>query len=205
MELNATYRARPTQKAVANWVARTPESFRFAVKAQRGAAWRAMTTSPAESVSWLLAPLRGFGDRLGAVLFRVPDEMKRRGAGSDAALRTVLEAWPRDIPLVVELQDPSWHVDETFEALREHAATLCTTELPEDDEPPIVRLTGPSLYLRLRRHDYSDGELQAWADRVLPFLGAGHDVYAFFRHDEVGRGAELALAFDAAVRERLPR
>ena len=29
---------------------------------------------------------------------------------------------------------------------------------------------------------------------IEPFLSAGDDVYAFFRHDEVGRGAELALA-----------
>ena len=33
---------------------------------------------------------------------------------------------------------------------------------------------------------------RAWAARVAPFLDAGHDVYAFFRHDETGNAARLA-------------
>ncbi len=39
------------------------------------------------------------------------------------------------IPLVLEFQDRSWHVDETFAALRAAGAVLCVTELPpEGDE-----------------------------------------------------------------------
>ena len=140
---------------------------------------------------------------------------------ADARLEALLVAWPRAIPLVVELQDPSWHVDETFAALRQAGATLCITELPPegdegaipagaadpggtsgparaaaaaDREPPIIRRTGSFLYLRLRLHDYDAAALDAWAARIEPFLTAGDDVYAFFRHDPVGRAAELALA-----------
>jgi uncharacterized protein YecE (DUF72 family) len=94
----------------------------------------------------------------------------------------------------MEFQDPSWHVDETFAALSEFGAALCATELPEDPEPPTLRRTGRFLYLRLRRHDYGEAELDAWAARLEPFIAAGDDAYVFFRHDEEGRGAELALA-----------
>jgi uncharacterized protein YecE (DUF72 family) len=62
-----------------------------------------------------------------------------------------------------------------------------------------MRRTAPHLYLRLRRHDYSPAELAAWRDRLEPFLAAGDDAYVFFRHDEVGRGAELALEFRALL------
>jgi uncharacterized protein YecE (DUF72 family) len=199
VELNATFRARPTPSAIAGWVAATPPDFRFFVKAQRGAAMRAMGSTPDESVAWQLEPLGGFGGRLGGVLFRIPEEVQRRGPESDGRLARVLAAWPRDIRLVVELQHPSWHVDETFDALRSAGAILCATEVPEDLEPPTIRLTGPDLYLRLRRHDYSAAEIDEWAARISPFLDAGHDVYAFFRHDEVGRGPELALSLEAAL------
>lgn len=199
VELNATFRARPTASAIAGWVAATPPDFRFIVKAQRGAALRAMGATPEESVAWQLEPLPGFGERLGGVLFRVPEEVQRHGSESDARLARVLAAWPQGIRLVVELQHPSWQVDETFDALRSAGAVLCATELPEDPEPPIVRLTGSALYLRLRRHDYSAAEIDAWAARISPFLEAGNDVYAFFRHDDVGRGPELALALEAAI------
>jgi uncharacterized protein YecE (DUF72 family) len=199
VELNATFRRRPTASAIAGWVGATPETFRFAVKAQRGSAVRALVGDAAESVAWLTEPLGHFGERLGAVLLRVPAEIRRGGpifggdpVESDRRLRALLAAWPRSIPLVVELQDPSWHVDETFAALRDAGATLCATDLPEHDEPPTIRRTGDRLYLRLRREDYTSGEVAAWAARIRPFLEAGDDVYAFFRHDPVGRAAELA-------------
>ena len=70
--------------------------------------------------------------------------------------------------------------------------------------PPTLRRTSERLYLRLRRHDYTTGELEAWRDRLRPFLDAGDDVFVFFRHDEVGRGAELAVEFrDLAEARRL--
>ena len=219
MELNATFRRRPTASAIAGWLRATPPDFRFAVKAQRGSAFRALAGSPEESVAWLTEPMGAFGERLGAVLYRVPAEIQRDGAWvsgdtalADARLAAFLTAWPREIPLVVELQDPSWHVDETFAALRANGAVLCTTDLPPEDdegadtevgarvgatdlEPPFIRRTGSFLYLRLRRHDYDGAALDAWAARIEAFLAAGDDVYVFFRHDPVGRAAALALEF----------
>lgn len=167
-------------------------------------------------MSWLTEPLGAFGDRLGAVLFRVPAEIRRDGPWvsgdvtlADARLAALLAAWPPSIPLVVEFQDPSWHVDETFAAMRAAGATVCTTDLPPEgdegaiaaesgagsraeSEPPFIRRTGSFLYLRLRRHDYDATALDTWAARIEPFITAGDDVFVFFRHDPVGRAAELA-------------
>jgi len=207
VELNGTFRRRPTPSAISGWLRATPPEFRFVVKAQRGSAVRALLGDPVESLAWLTEPLPHFGDRLGAVLFRVPAEIRRGGPifggdpiASDARLAGVVRAWPAEIPLVVELQDPSWHVDETFATLREGGATLCATELPDAAEPPIVRRTGRLLYLRLRREDYTAADIEAWANRVRPFLEAGDDVYAFFRHDADGRSTELARELLAKAR-----
>jgi len=150
---------------------------------------------PATSVPWLTDPYRAFGDRLGTVLFRVPEGVRR----DDDRLDAMLAVWPSDLPLTMEFQDASWHVDETFRALEVVGAALCATELPEDPEPPILRRTGPFLYLRLRRHDYDAPAIDAWAARIEPFLANGDDIYAFFRHDEAGRGAELALELRDAL------
>jgi uncharacterized protein YecE (DUF72 family) len=195
VELNNTYYGSPSPSKVAAWVGATPADFRFAVKAQRGGSFRALQVDPTTSVPWLTGPYRAFGERLGTVLYRVPDAMRR----DDAKLAALLAAWPNDLPLTMEFQDPSWHVDETFAALAGIGAALCATELPEDPEPPVIRRTGSFLYLRLRRNDYSESELMAWAERLEPFLSAGDDAYVFFRHDEVGRGPELALALVEAV------
>lgn len=200
VELNNTFYQRPSAARIRAWAEATPPDFRFVVKAQRGAALRALRTTPEESVAWLAEGLGEFGRRLGAVLFRVPQNVQRRDDGSsDLALWRLLDAWPPHLPLVAEFQHPSWHVDETFAALRGANASLCATDLPEDPEVPTIRMTGPLLYVRLRRHDYVPAELAAWAARIGPFLDAGHDAFVFFRHDETGRATDLADALHAAV------
>ena len=132
VELNNTYYQPPKPDKVDAWLAATPETFRFTVKAQRGGSFRTMTGDPTESVPWLTDPYRRFGERLGTVLLRVPDGRLR----DDARLRAALALWPRDLPLTMEFPDPSWHVDETFAALADAGAALCTTELPEHETPP---------------------------------------------------------------------
>ena len=107
---------------------------------------------------------------------------------------------PRDMPMTVEFQDASWHVDETFSTLAAAGAALCTTELPEDETPPddptdrpVPLPAAPAARLRAGRAG------QAWADRLEPFLADGIDAFVFFRHDEMGRGPELALALAEAL------
>lgn len=187
-ELNNTYYRQPTPERIRAWVEATPSTFRFTVKAQRGGSLRALRADPAATLAWLVEPLSAFGERLGAALFRVPADVPR----DDERLARLLDAWPRSIPVAFELQDPSWERDEVHLLLSGAGAALCATDVDEADAPTI-RLTGSFLYLRLRRRSYSDGDLAAWADRIAPFLDAGHDVYVFFRHDETGISALRAL------------
>jgi uncharacterized protein YecE (DUF72 family) len=194
-ELNNTFYARPTVERIRAWRDAVPASFRFVVKAQRGASVRALHGDPGESVPWLTGSLPEFGTRLGAVLFRVAGDVTR----DDERLSTLLAAWPREIPLVVEAQHASWHVDETFAALRAAGAVLCTTDLDEQADPPDIRRTGPFLYLRLRRTTYDEADLDAWARRLVPFLDDGMDAFVLFRHDDDGSSAVQAEGFAALV------
>lgn len=198
-ELNNSYYRQPTRERISSWVAATPESFRFTVKAQRGGSIRALVDDPAGTLPWLTGSLDAFGVRLGAVLYRVPREIER----SDAQLARLLAAWPSTLPLAVEFQHASWHVDEVLDLLRSRSVAICATELDTDPEPPTIRLTGQFLYLRLRRTAYAPAELEAWAARVVPFLEAGTDVFAFFRHDERGESAVRAMELARLVTARL--
>lgn len=194
-ELNGTFYARPTPERLDAWAAAVPPEFRFIVKGQRGGSIRALYASPDDSVPWLTEHLPRLGERLGAMLFRIPGEVAR----NDARLAGVLERWPSAVPLVVEAQHPSWHVDETFAALRTADAVLCTTDLDGQEAPPDIRRTGPFLYLRLRRATYTEDELDAWARRLVPFLDDGMDAYVMLRHDEDGANALTAASFAARV------
>lgn len=184
VELNNTFYQQPKPDKIAAWLAATPPEFRFVVKAQRGGSMRAFGDTAAQTVEWLTAPYRLFGERLGCVLYRVPNNMHR----ADDKLRSLLSAWPTDMPLTVELQHPSWHDDEVIDLLREHGAALCATDL-DDGDAPDLRLTGRFIYLRLRRTTYTDAELDAWAARLQAFIESGIDCYVFFRHDDDGQSA----------------
>lgn len=194
-ELNNTFYRHPTAAAIARWISQTPDGFRFTVKAQRGGSMGALLSDPARTVPWLTAPYRFFGERFGSVLFRVPQHVER----DDDRLGGLLAAWPRDLPLTLEFQHGSWRDDQVHALLRAHAAVLCTTDLDGADPPPDLRVTGPFLYLRLRRRAYSDADLDAWAGRVTPFLDAGMDAFVFFRHDAEGTSARRAMEFAGRV------
>ena len=189
VELNTTFYRQPSPAAVDGWLAATPPDFRFAVKAQRSSSFRSLQPDAAASVEWLTTPLRRFADRLGTVLFRVPENVRR----DDARLAGLLAAWPPDLPLALEFGDPTWHVDEVYAAASGAGAALVATDRDDEAEPPTLRRSGPFLYLRLRRPDYAPAELRRWLDRLEPFLADGLAASVYFRHDEVGRGAELAV------------
>ena len=173
-----------------------PPSFRFAVKLLRTGSLRAYATDPAGTLAWLAAPLAAFGGRLGTALFRIQAGQAR----DDGRLDRLLAAWPAGVPLALEAQDPSWQVDETHERLRAAGAVLVATETDETPDPPLT-VTGPFLYLRLRRTLYGTADLDAWAGRLEPFLADGRDAFVFFRHDERG----TTPAYAAALAARLPR
>ena len=194
VELNNTFYRQPRPEAVAGWLADTPPEFRFAVKAQRGGSLRAFGEAAEQTVGWLTGPYRLFGERLGAVLYRVPTPFRR----DDLRLAALLDAWPTDLPLSVEFQDPSWHVGEVYDRLAEAGAALCATDL-DDQLTPDLRRTGRLIYLRLRRTDYATADLEAWAARLRVFLADGVDCFVFFRHDADGRSALRATALRQMV------
>ena len=194
-ELNNTWYQTPSPSKIAAWLAATPSDFRFSVKGQRGASLRALLKDPAESVPFLTDPIRGFGERLGTVLFRVPKEVPR----DDDRFAALLARWPRDLPLTMEFQDASWLVDEVIDACRAAGAAICATELDDSEEPPRLWVTTGWLYLRLRQSAYASDEIEAWANRIAPFREDGQDVFVFFRHDDTGEATVRAQALTEAV------
>jgi uncharacterized protein YecE (DUF72 family) len=189
VELNNTFYRHPRQAQVEAWLRATPAAFRFSVIAQRGGSIRALHADTEGTVGWLTAPYRMFGERLGSVLVRVADRMQR----DDDALARLLDAWPAELPLAVELRHPTWEDDEVHDLLRSHRVVLSTTDLDGAPGPPDIRRTGGFLYLRLRRASYSDTALESWAARIEPFLDDGIDAHVFFRHDETGASAIRAM------------
>jgi uncharacterized protein YecE (DUF72 family) len=105
---------------------------------------------------------------------------------------------PPDRRVALEFRNASWFEDDVFEALRAHDAALCVAETDPDDkdagsEPvPLVR-TASWGYLRLRRENYTDADLHAWADRIRSQNWS--EAYAFFKHEDDGTAPKFAQRF----------
>jgi uncharacterized protein YecE (DUF72 family) len=130
---------------------------------------------------------RPLGDRLGPILFQTPPWLKR----DDDRLAGFLASLPRDMRCALEVRDPSWYVDDVLELLRTAGVSIVHAE-GEKAPSPVETLgtTAPFAYARLRKREgYTDGEIEAWSERLRPMLEAGKDVYAYFRHDDTGANA----------------
>ncbi len=115
-------------------------------------------------------------------------------------LRVFLELVPPEKRVALEFRNASWFEDDVFDLLRTHDAALCVAETGSEDddedgdsEPVPLVATASWGYLRLRRDDYTDADLSAWAERIA--AQPWSEAYVFFKHDEAGMGAKLALRF----------
>jgi uncharacterized protein YecE (DUF72 family) len=126
--------------------------------------------------------------RLGALLFQLPPNLKKDVPRLDAFL-TLLPPQPR---VAFEFRHPSWFDEEVFGLLHAHRAALCVAETEGGLEVPFVA-TAKWGYLRLRRPDYDDAALRAWAAQVGK--QDWQDTFVFFKHEEAGKGPQLAKRF----------
>jgi uncharacterized protein YecE (DUF72 family) len=72
-------------------------------------------------------------------------------------------------------------------------------ETDERDPKPEELSWDPVGYLRLRKTEYGDGELEEWAGRIRPALDAGADIFCYFKHEDDGFGPKMAKRLAAKV------
>ncbi len=187
VEVNYTFRRLPSASTLEAWVAQTPESFRFCVKAhQRITHIQRLKPSEFTGVFFsAVEPLRSCR-RLGAVLFQLPPNLKR----DTALLGEFLATLPEDVRCAFEFRNPSWLEDDTYALLERRGAALC---LAESDKLEIPRvLTANFVYSRLRKSEYSPEERAEVAARSRETLSGGRDLYVFFKHEDTPAGALYA-------------
>jgi uncharacterized protein YecE (DUF72 family) len=126
--------------------------------------------------------------RLGALLFQLPPNLKKDVPRLDAFLALL----PQSHREAFAFCHASWFDDEVFALLREHRTALCIAEAEGNLGVPVVA-TADWGYLRLRRPDYDDAALSMWAKRVRQ--QDWQEAFVFFKHEEAGRGPQLAQRF----------
>jgi uncharacterized protein YecE (DUF72 family) len=186
VEINYTFRKDPTPEVLAAWGEATPEGFLFTLKAhQRLTHWLRLSGA-AEATATFLEEARLLGPKLGAVLFQCPPTLP-----FDLELITAfLDILPTGIRYAFEFRHPSWTAAR--DVLTAHRAAWCIADTDEHPAPLDPLTAKPFSYLRLRKLQYSDQELRAWAARIADVLGKGSDVFCYFKHEDEGASPKMA-------------
>jgi uncharacterized protein YecE (DUF72 family) len=192
VEINNTFYRMPKAKVLEDWAAQTPDGFRFVLKASRKITHIHRLKDVGEMLGYLFETAATLGPKLGPMLFQLPPYMKKELD----RLRGFLDLVPAGRRIALEFRNASWFEDDVFDALRERDAALCLAETEPDDKEggnetvPLIA-TASWGYLRLRRDDYAEGDLEAWAERIR---GQGwSEAYVFFKHEDEGAAPKLAL------------
>ncbi len=188
VEVNATFYRMPRPAMLAAWAAAVPPGFTFALKAPQRITHRLRLAAAGDAVGWFYRAAAELGAALGPVLFQVPPTSRK----DLPRLRDFLALLPRGGRAAFELRHPSWHDAETLEALAAAGAALCVADDPAQAPTPRVA-TGRFGYLRLRRPDYDDRALEAWAAWIR--AQAWDDAFVFFKHEDEALGPAYALRF----------
>jgi len=195
VEINATFYRMPTEKTLLQWASQVPDDFTFALKAPQMITHRKRLKDCGEEMEYFLRTASVLGSRLGPTLFQLPPNMKPDLPRLQAFLELVPRAWKA----AFEFRHAGWFDEPVFDALRARQAALCVAETdPEESEltVPFVPTTDWG-YLRLRRKNYEDGALAAWAGRIQS--APWQQAFVFFKHEDEGTGPRLAAQFRAQV------
>jgi uncharacterized protein YecE (DUF72 family) len=194
VEINNTFYRLPTEEAVAGWAAQAPSGFVYSLKLGSFGSHRMKLR---DAQSWLpnhLDRIERLGKAAGPTLVQLPPHWRRNTERLDKFLSVA----PPDKRWAVELRDPSWLNDETYEVLRRHGTALCIHDLLPDlpweltTDWTYVRFHGPNALEHPYEGRYGGRRLSRPAQRLSSWLDQGIDVYAYFNNDDSGHAVHDA-------------
>jgi uncharacterized protein YecE (DUF72 family) len=194
VEINNTFYRMPDAKMVAKWGTEVPEGFTFVLKAPQRITHQKRLAGAEDEVRYFFEVAEALGSKLGPVLFQLPPFLKK----DVDRLRDFLRRLPPQQKVGFEFRHESWESEDVYDALREHDAALCASDTDEVADPAkLIVSTASWGYLRLRRTEYSDGEIAEWRKRIE--AQPWSDAYVFFKHEDEGKGPAFAKTFLASA------
>ena len=198
VEINNSFYRVPKPDVVKSWARSVPDTFRFVMKATRRITHFKRLKEVSEETEYFLTIAANLKDRLGAILFQLPPNLKK----DVPRLQAFLDLLPETVAVTLEFRHDSWFDQEVHDCLRSKNVALCFSHEDDDGDEEVERKFASTAnwgYLRLRGSEYGDTEMKQLVDRVQ---GQNWErVFVFFKHEEDGLGPKLAKRFTEAAAE----
>jgi len=186
VEINYTFYRMPTEKLVSGWAAQTPSPYKLTLKAPRRITHDQRLKQAASLVAGFCQVAGTLGDKLGALLFQLPPNLKKDLALFDA----FLDVLPPRVCGAFEFRHPSWFDEGVWSRLAARNLALCIADSEKLSTP--VRMTADYAYFRLRDEGYQPDDITRWAETIAAVTAPCRDVFVYFKHEEEGKGPEFA-------------
>jgi uncharacterized protein YecE (DUF72 family) len=186
VEINYTFYRMPNEKLVAGWAAQTPLPYKLTLKAPRRITHDNRLKNCRVLVESFCQVAASLGDKLGALLFQLPPNLKKDTALFDAFLGDL----PPRVCAAFEFRHPSWLEDDVFDRLAARNLAVCVADSEKLSTP--VRVTADYAYFRLRDEGYTPADIERWAATIADATASSRDVFVYFKHEEEGKGPEFA-------------
>jgi uncharacterized protein YecE (DUF72 family) len=186
VEINYTFYRMPNEKILGGWAAQTPSPYKLTLKASRRITHDSRLRNCGDIVRGFCGVAATLGDKLGALLFQLPPNLKCDLELFDGFLQEL----PPNIRGAFEFRHESWLQDDVFERLACRNLALCVADSEKMSIP--VRVTADYAYFRLRDEGYTPDDIKRWADTIARDTASCRDVFVYFKHEEEGKGPELA-------------
>ena len=187
VEVNSTFYRLARPDAVARWIEQTPEHFLFTLKASRYLTHIKRLTDLGQGVERFYESVKPLVDspKLGPILWQLPENFHR----DDDRLANALEGLSPGRHCF-EFRHESWFMPDVYALLREHGAALVIGDSPKRPFQ-THEMTADWTFVRFhqgargRRGNYSEAELEEWADRIGGWRRRV-EVFAYFNNDWEG-------------------
>lgn len=183
VELNVTFYRFPRLADLKGWFNRSPENFRFTVKAPRLIThYRKFNNVKRETNDFYNVVSNGLESKLGTVLFQLHPRIEY----SKENLERIFDTLDPHFSNVIEFRHRSWWREDVYKTLKENNTSFCGISYP--GLPDDVVKTAPVMYYRfhgvpqLYLSSYSDKALVDTASEIKRFRNVS-DVYCYFNND----------------------
>ena len=186
VELNTTFYHFPKPGVLDSWYKRSPEDFKFTVKApQLISHYKKFVGCRQLAKDFYSSAQKGLKEKLGCVLF----QLHPRTVFSEAKLSDIIQTIDSSYTNVVEFRHASWWKAEVIKELSKHNITFAGISYPH--LPVDVIMNTSVLYYRLHgvpnlyTSGYSEDELEKIVKRIKSFKKL-KQAWLYFNNDSKG-------------------
>ena len=198
IELNATHYRIFGADVVEGWREKTPKNFKFFPKVVNSISHYKRLKGVEALIEEYTLPIRSFEDKLGMIFLQLRDDFKPKDMDR---IHHFLEAWPKDLPLAIELRHTDWFNDEAvanqiYKLFEENNVANIITDTAGRRDLLHMRLTSPVAFVRYvgANHESDYPRLDDWVYRIKEWKKHGLEKLYFFVHQNIEKESPLLSA-----------